>query len=92
MHLVLTVFALHCFGLPALRRYQKNQVVVIISTDSQSGLPTPAGAVCPQNPNTTNGFPINEANLSLDNSKSRIGGVCKGKEGNNIAQCVDNAT
>ena len=62
VQLVLTVSALHFFGLPALRRYQENKVVVIISTDSQSGLPTPAVTVCPLNPNTTNGFPLNEAN------------------------------
>ena len=85
-------FALNFFGLPALRRYQEKEVVVIISTDSQSSLPAPAVTVCPQNPNTTNGFPINEANFSLDESKSRIGEVCKEKEGKNIAQCVDSAT
>ena len=64
MYLVLTVFALNFFGLPVLKRYQGSKVVVIISMHSQSGLPTPAVTVCPQNPNTTNGFPINEANFS----------------------------
>ena len=64
MQLVFTVFALNFFGLPALKMYQKGKVVVIISMDCQIGLPTPAVTVFPQNPNTTNGFPINEANFS----------------------------
>ena len=53
---------------------------MIISTDCQSGVPTPAVTVCPQNPNTANGFPVNEGNFSLDKSKSMIGEVCKVKK------------
>ena len=64
---------------------------MIRSTDSQSGLPTPAVTVCPLNPQTSSGFPKNGFNLSLVDS-SRIEEACKGEEGKDIARCVDKAT
>ena len=63
---------------------------MVRSTDAQSGLPTPAVTVCPLNPLTSSGFPKNGFNSSIVDS--RIGEACKGKEGKDIASCVDKAT
>ena len=85
VQVLLLFLALNFFGLPSLRRYYDNEVVVIKSLDNSSGLPTPAVSVCPNN-----GFPRNGSNLGL--YSSRIETVCKGKEGKEISKCVENAS
>ena len=90
VQVVLLVLALNFFGLPSLRRYFAKEVVVIRSTDEQSGLPTPAVTVCPLNPQTSSGFPRNGFNSSFVDS--RIGEASKGEEEKDIARCVDKAT
>ena len=62
VQVVLLILALNFFGLPSLKRYYAKEVVVVRSTDAQSGLPTPAVTVCPLNPQTSSGFPKNGFN------------------------------
>ena len=87
VQVVLLVLALSFFGLPALKRYQDKKIVVITSVDGQGGLPAPAVTICPSNPTTSDGFPEKGANFSSEDP--RVGEVCIGMEGKDIALCVE---
>ena len=82
---ILLFVAFIYFGMPSWRRYQAKKVVVTTSQDDQANLPAPDVTVCPAHPLTGYGFPSRK-------SSPKIGELCKGKEGADIASCVTNAS
>ena len=84
-HAILLFIAFKYFGLPSWERYQARKVVVTTSQDDRTNLPAPDVTVCPAHPQTGYGFPNK-------NSLTKIGELCKGLEGEDIADCVKNAT
>ena len=90
VQIVLLVVALNYFGLPSLRRFLDRKVVVTSSDEDQDNFPSPSVTVCARKPISAEGFPKDLADLNPDDSA--IGQICMGKEGAEIATCIEKNT
>ena len=85
----LVVIALGFFGRSAFNRYQAKKIVVTTFEREEKVLPSPAVTVCPSN-QQNNGFPRSQTLVHYNDT--RVAEICGGTEGEDIVNCVENAT
>ena len=85
----LVVIALGFFGRSALIRFQDKKIVVTNFEREEKVLPSPAVTVCPSN-QQNNGFPRKQTLVHYNDT--RVAEICGGTEGEDIVNCVENAT
>ena len=84
LQLILVVFFLHYFGLPALSRYQEQRVMVVTSKKLTDGIDAPAVTVCARHPQYKRGWKVD-----VSGKHEIIKHVCKDL---NIYNCIDENT
>ena len=84
LQLVLLVIFLHFFGVPAVSRYQRREVMVVSSRRDTGGIQAPAVTIAAKNNGEGTGWENN-----VGNSTPAIENICSTAENIFIPSCID---
>ena len=90
--IILFIIFINCFGIPAFRKFAKNESVVVVTTESEPDghVLAPAITVCRRNSITEAGW---KNEIDLENTESMFEAVCNNRSGNkNIFESILNST